>query len=277
MVKPVISFIIPALNEENAIGRVIDHIKQHVPLKLTYEIIVVDHGSTDATTDIAGKKGANVYAQPFGSIGSLRNLGAARATGEVLIFIDADVLLTETWAKNIESIVQQLRIDPNILTGSWVGIPAHPSWIERFWFKPLLRGRSTHINSAHMILNRLLFERIGGFSEVLETGEDYDLSMRAKAADASIVDNPKLSVIHEGYPTTILAFVRREIWHGKGDYVSLLRMLQSKVALSSLVFIALHGTLITDIVVWRTANIGVLSAALIAGLRTSKVLSNSCA
>jgi glycosyltransferase involved in cell wall biosynthesis len=224
---------------------------------------VVDHGSSDDTVKIARQQGVDVHVHKSGTIASLRNFGIKQASGKILIFIDADVFLTNTWTKHIGRTIEMLRTTPNTVTGSWYGIPEQPNWIERYWFKPLLNGKSTHINSGHLIITKDLFESLGGFSEHMETGEDYDFSMRAKAAGAHILDNPDLLVIHEGYPATIMGFMRREIWHGKGDYVSLRSILKSKVAVASLLFLMLHALLVFCLFFWLSWKIALVAISLI--------------
>ena len=54
--KPIVSVIIPALNEQNAVGYVLDEI----PMNVVSEVIVVDNGSVDNTSEVAKKKGATV-------------------------------------------------------------------------------------------------------------------------------------------------------------------------------------------------------------------------
>lgn len=239
-----ISFIIPAYNEAGNIEDLIASIKRYVPDGLQYEIIVVDHGSTDDTVILANACGADVMVCAEGTIAGLRNLGVKKSSGEILIFLDADIRLTHDWAANIGKVLKTLIDGDRILTGSWYSIPESPSWIEKFWFKPLERGDNTHINSGHLIISRHLFEEIGGFNETLETGEDYDISMRAKAANIRLLDDVKLKVVHEGYPGSLAEFVKREFWHGKGDAASITSLFQSKVAIVSLIFLLLHFTLI---------------------------------
>ena len=104
-----LSFIIPAYNEENNISNTIDMIKKYVPDEISYEIILVDHGSKDNTSDIAREKGCKVLIKDHGTIAGLRNYGAENAQGDILIFIDADVHLTNQWQKNIRKIITEIR------------------------------------------------------------------------------------------------------------------------------------------------------------------------
>lgn len=86
MAAPKISVIIPAFNEERAIGRVLDEIPSTVS-----EVIVVDNGSTDATAAIAQLRGAVVVHEPTRGYGQacLRGLSALSDT-DIVVFLDGD-------------------------------------------------------------------------------------------------------------------------------------------------------------------------------------------
>ncbi len=258
-----LSFIIPAYNEAGNIENVIDSIKTCVPDIYRYEVLVVDHGSSDDTVKLAEACGALVLVHPEGTIAGLRNFGVGNSTGVILVFLDADILLTEEWGLHIGKVISSLSTGERVLTGSWYSIPDNPNWIEKFWFKPLERGDNSHINSGHLIISRQLFDEVGGFDEQLETGEDYDISVRAKAANIRLIDDVRLKVIHEGYPKSLVEFAKREFWHGKGDATSLKSLFQSKVAMVALLFVALHIALITFSVVGNEIAVYFLSAGII--------------
>lgn len=244
-----LSFIIPAYDEENTIALCIHEIRHHVPASMRYEIIVIDHDSADSTFKVAQQSGASVFTKVGGTVGSLRNYGVSKACGHVLVFLDADVLLTAKWSLHIEDVLNTLRADENILTGSWVSVPSDTNWIGHHWYRPLEGGDNTHINTGHMIITRRYFLGNEGFTESLETGEDYNFSMRVKNAGGKIVDDHRLKVIHKGFPENMAQFMRREFWHGKGDAYSLKGLLASKVALVALAFLGLHIALLISIFV----------------------------
>lgn len=95
--KSKISFIIPALNEENRIASVIDKINL-LCNDFNFEIIVADGNSTDKTTDIAEERGAIVIKESKEApktIANGRNTGASIATGDIFIFCDADTVIKD--------------------------------------------------------------------------------------------------------------------------------------------------------------------------------------
>jgi glycosyltransferase involved in cell wall biosynthesis len=89
-----LSFVIPAWNEEELIGRTIESI--HVSASYyDYEIIVADDASEDRTSEIANELQTTVVSCNNRQIGMTRNDGAAVASGDVLIFVDADTIVSE--------------------------------------------------------------------------------------------------------------------------------------------------------------------------------------
>jgi glycosyltransferase involved in cell wall biosynthesis len=235
-----ISIVVPAYNEEQYIGGQIASVRRFTPAGVTIEAIVVDNHSTDRTVAIAKEAGADKVLSVHGTVAAMRNEGARHARAEVLIFMDADVYPTAEWCTRIAEVAGAVRDEPMLLTGSWVGVPDSPSWIEKHWFKALENGQNSHINSGHMIISKTLFDRLGGFDEGLQTGEDFDLSMRAMQAGARIHDDPALRVVHHGFPKTIRTFARRELWHGVGDCRSLRTLAMSKVAMTGVLLLHLQ-------------------------------------
>jgi glycosyltransferase involved in cell wall biosynthesis len=273
---PRITFVIPTFNEQEFLPRtllaIIELVKQ-----IPYEIIVVDNGSTDRTAQIASSFAARVLVDPTSTIAGLRNLGALAAHGRFLVFLDADVIITPMWARNIAFVLDQLDAeDRKILTGSTAGISDEPSWIERHWFLPRCLETPAFMNSAHLIISKALFREIGGFAEDHITGEDYELCQRAQKGGCLIENNPGLHVIHEGYPKTIPEFIAREVWHGTQLTMSLHDLLSSRIGIMTLAYwivpmLGLAATILT-----RSFAPFLLTLAFIVALCLAATLYKSC-
>ena len=86
--NPKISIIIPALNEEESIGRVLNDI----PGEIVEEVIVVDNGSSDNTVTVSKGLGANVILEPLKGYGAacLRGISILKQDTDIVVFLDAD-------------------------------------------------------------------------------------------------------------------------------------------------------------------------------------------
>jgi glycosyltransferase involved in cell wall biosynthesis len=218
-----LSVIIPCKNEERFIQKCIDSLlNQNGSLLL--EIIVVDNGSVDNTVDILKTYGSKIhlFESPNTHISEARNYGASKALGEWLAFIDADVEVDKHWLDNLRKFLAKKEEDniikERIVTGSTCLIPTNASWLEKIWFGQL-QSRDlydqVYINSGHLIINKKLFEKIGGFDTSFETGEDEKLCFDARKQGALILPEPVLKAIHHGYPKSLRSFFKRARWHGR--------------------------------------------------------------
>lgn len=89
MSSPKISIIIPTLNEEALVEKLLQHLKNNAEEKNIAEILVIDGGSTDRTVALAQELGATVHTAIRGRARQM-NLGASKAKGSVLYFLHAD-------------------------------------------------------------------------------------------------------------------------------------------------------------------------------------------
>lgn len=233
-----ISFIVPAYNEATHIKNLLDSITDCVT-GVSYEIIVIDNGSEDDTYSIAKTLADHVYQIPRGVVSKARNIGTRKSSGKVLVFLDADVRITRLWADELREQYNNIA-DNDVITGARYHVRENPSYIEWSWFRPLSEKVTGYINGGNIIMNRNTFDKVGGFSEQLETGEDVEFCGRARGMGITISINPDFVVYHDGYPSSFRQFIKREIWHGKGDYTNLKMFSTSRVAVISLIFACLH-------------------------------------
>lgn len=213
-----ISCIIPTLNEEDNIKNLISSIKNQIlphDIKIS-EIIIVDNGSDDRTTMIASNMGATVYIKPHLTIGGLRNFGAEKATGEILLFLDADNILTESVINSLSRMI--LTKDMGA-----IGVQVRPyhenAWIPMTWYYHLSTKEPGYYNkesiaSGAFIIRKSVFFEVGGFNTALDVGEDTELSRNiVKKGYKNILDTQSI-IYNTGYPKTMLKFIKREFWHG---------------------------------------------------------------
>jgi glycosyltransferase involved in cell wall biosynthesis len=241
-----LSFVIPAFNEEANIVRCIDSIRRHAPVDETPEILVVDNRSRDRTRQLAEGAGARVLESSATTVGAVRNEGVKVTRGDVLVFLDADCALTPAWEREIALALSKLRSAPIAAVGSHPVPPTEKVFLWQHWFVPLFQQDATsHIGSAHLICTRESFDRLDGFDGRLVASEDFDFCSRVKAAGGALIVDRALTVEHYGFPRTWAEFFRRERWHGRGDVSSLRSILASKVATLSLTFaIGLVGAIL---------------------------------
>lgn len=193
------SVIVPVSNGREFIAETLDAIwaQTHLP----EEVIVVDDGSTDGTAEFVRERypRVRVLSQPNRGPASARNSGAAAATGEYLVFCDADDVWV-TW--KLESQLHLIRRlteaegDPPGLLGS-AYIDAGPRervrrLMARARQRPVARRAARRVNflellakntigAASAMVPRHLFQSLGGFDPAAQGAEDMDLWVRIAA------------------------------------------------------------------------------------------------
>jgi glycosyltransferase involved in cell wall biosynthesis len=177
--EPMISFIVPAYNEEHELSDTLAAIHSAASgAGQPYEVIVVDDASTDATPQIAADAGAKVIPIHRRHIAASRNAGARAAQGEYLFFVDADTRI------NRAHVVEGIAAVENGYPGG--GARVAMDGFVPFWGRLLLRGFSTvyfGLNlgaGAFLFTTRRNFDLIGGFDEQYFAGEEVYFSLELK-------------------------------------------------------------------------------------------------
>lgn len=173
-----ISVVIPAFNEEKLLPRLLASIRKQD--FTDYEVIVADARSTDGTRKIARLFGAKVVTGGPPGIG--RNRGAARARGDFLFFLDADVKLPRGFLRDAYAEMQGRFIDLATCEIRPLSSLLIDRVLHRLLNVTIRMGQHTrypHAPGFCILISRRLFERIGGFDERLRLAEDHDLVVRA--------------------------------------------------------------------------------------------------
>lgn len=215
---PTVTVIIPAHDEQQFIKQCISSVFATGWPRERLEILVVDHNSTDLTATIARNAGAKVLvAAPNKRIGGVRNVGLAAATGDFVAFVDADCVVPRTW---LTGAITLLRSDPRLgaVGGGPALAPSSGTWVERslapvFSYPGIVRDANTLVTYSFIARTKLLRE-LGDFNEELISGEDDDMSNRIRRSGRLLVATTDCRVVHYGFPRTLSAVVRKEMWHG---------------------------------------------------------------
>lgn len=244
---PSVSIIIPSKNEEHNIGFLLDSILSSFPADIDYETIVVDNKSEDNTAYISQNKGARIVYSQAGTIGGVRNDGAASALGSVYIFLDSDVILTKNWGEEFSDLYTNGCFEEKLIIGSKCLPCPDDHWLSKAWYTIPESTHPSHLGSAHLIIHKSHFFSVGGFDDNLPSGEDYDLCRRFRILGGRILANKRLKVFHKGNPQSVFEFILREKWHGLSDFNSIRTFARSRVAIATILFLSLHITLIFSI------------------------------
>jgi glycosyltransferase involved in cell wall biosynthesis len=174
-----LSIVIPTLNEEKYLPRLLDSIQSQETL-LDYEIIVCDGHSIDRTVEIARGYGCLVIESEKRSPAIQRNLGAKIAQGDVIFFSDADNILP---AGFLSKSYAEFKKNNLSVAGFYLNFRSPRPIFRLFtffynfgcwalqWVFPVSVG-------VGIIVEREKHKLAGGFDEGIFIGEDYDYTKR---------------------------------------------------------------------------------------------------
>jgi glycosyltransferase involved in cell wall biosynthesis len=181
--RGLVSVVIPCYNQAHFLGEAIESV-----LGQTYkrhEIVVVDDGSTDATSEVAGRySGVRLIRQDNRGLSRSRNAGIEHSEGEYLVFLDADDrLLPEALRTGVEYLDSHVECVFAFGHYRFIAQDGSPRAecrppIHDDYYGSLLRRNFIGMH-ATVVYRRALFESVGGFDGVLDGCEDYDLYLRA--------------------------------------------------------------------------------------------------
>mgnify|MGYP001596815155 CR=1 FL=1 len=183
MTTPRFSLIIPTLNEEKFLPKLLESIADQT--EKSFEVIVVDGASKDNTVKIARsfdkKIPIRVITCDHARLPMQRNRGAAQARGLWLLFIDADGVLLPYCIERLDIFI---RLGVSQLVTAW-GKPdseVTQDSVSTLFYNMTLEGgllfKRPIAPGPFTAIARSAFEAIGGYDESLEFGEDQNLSQR---------------------------------------------------------------------------------------------------
>lgn len=201
-----VTVVVPTRNSAEYLSIVLQSIKtQSYP---NVEIIVVDNNSTDNTKKIAARYTDKVF--NYGPERSYqKNLGAQKAKGDYVLFLDSDAQLTENVLKECVELGEN-GYDMIIIPEKHVGVG--------FWAKAKALERECFLNDdtieAPWFFNRKSFLAVGGYDERMFAGEDWDLFERMRGKGFTYARNKSFIHHHLGQ-LKFWHMVRKKLYYGK--------------------------------------------------------------
>jgi cellulose synthase/poly-beta-1,6-N-acetylglucosamine synthase-like glycosyltransferase len=217
--KPIVSVIIPTYCEEHTIAGCLKSIKNQDFKAGKIESIVVDSHSPDNTRAVAKKYADKVIDLKSRGVGKARNVGAKKAEGKIVLFVDADTILE----KNFVSEMYKTFSDPRVVCVAGIlrnlekltpinrlfaifhyGFLNKLSTVTAFFGFPLFP--SVCVGSR-----KIVFEKVGGFAEDMACAEDVNFSRKMGEIGKCVVNKK----------ATAYTSVRRITNCGKGEMYSM--------------------------------------------------------
>ncbi len=205
-----ISLVIPTVNEGENLSMTIESIQETITG--TYELIIVDNGSTDGSTDFIGRMDDSrirlLKTDERLGVAGARNYGAAFAEGNILIFVDAHMLFPQNWLISILDVLYEEQVElvvpavsawgnPHAIGYgiSWKGERLEPKWLGKQssdpYAVPLAGG-------CFQAFRRDFFYEIGGYDAGMMNfgSEDLEMCLRVWLLGYQVKIVPQVEISH---------------------------------------------------------------------------------
>lgn len=207
MTNPLVSITLGTKNEEKNLANLCETIKAQSYSH--YELIIVDNNSSDKTKEIAEKYTSKVFVKgPERS--TQRNFAVAQATGKYVFIPDADMTLSVDVLKEC---VEKMEADPTLVG---IMIP-ETSAGKGFWAKCRRLEKAFYVGNdimeAARFYKRTVFQKLNGFDSSLISGEDWDLSNRAK--ELGKLGRITAIIYHHDGSLPFLKSIKKKFYYGK--------------------------------------------------------------
>lgn len=243
--NPEISIIICTFNRFHYLEKCLASLESQIFDRENFEIILVDAGSTDRTSEIIQKYSnilpIHLFSAPNTGLSDTRNIGIKNASGEILAFLDDDAIADPGWLTQIYQSFRQANPKIWACGGKSLLLPEIPlpPWLNigmLHFLGQLDYGNSGFIMDSsnknpvglNMAFTKSTFDRLGLFNTrlgrskgTLLSNEETDFFRKMRQNNLKIFYNPKMLVYHHvaGERTTKDFFYNRYFWQGRSDAV----------------------------------------------------------
>lgn len=208
-IESLVSVVIPTLNSENTLSRCLNSV--FVQTYKNIEVIIVDGGSKDSTLQIAKSFNTRIIELNIPSMTKQTNIGIANSFGKYIYRLDSDVVLSPTV---LEECVQKCKIDNCGGVATYWG----PDESISFWAKVRKFEKDCYKYDLKRNVARFyqkeIIEMIGGYSDLLTAGEDYDVQNRLLHNGYRIFFTDSEG-LHLGEPKNLFNIIKKNYYYGK--------------------------------------------------------------
>jgi lipopolysaccharide/colanic/teichoic acid biosynthesis glycosyltransferase/glycosyltransferase involved in cell wall biosynthesis len=211
-----ISIIVPAFNAAGTLGECLTALLRQTAPRGSYEIIVVDDGSLDATADVARRycdEGVRLVRQQNQGAAGARNSGVAQAVGELLLFTDSDCAPQPDWIERMAGAFG----DPDTVGAKGTYLTRQRRLVARFvqieyedrYDRMRNQERIDFIDTYSAGYRRNIFLQNGGFDVAVRYVEDQEFSFRLAEKGYKLVFVPEARVSHQ-HDQDVFEYVERK-------------------------------------------------------------------
>lgn len=214
-----VTIVVPVYNDAETLAACLTALRWQTMVPESYEVIVVDDGSTDGSADVATASGFRLIRQAHRGAAAARNAGIAAARGDVVLFTDADCEPAPDWVEQMASVLE----DTSIVGAKGAYRTRQRGLIPRFvqleyqdrYDRTLGQPAIDFVDTYAAAYRRSVLLEAGGFDESLPGAavEDVDLSYRLAARGHRLVFNARAIVFHR-HPWTLWRYLRRKVAYG---------------------------------------------------------------
>ncbi|GAW95543.1 MULTISPECIES: glycosyltransferase [Colwellia] len=219
-----VSFIIPHKGREELLIQTVTSILNQSDEQATYDIIVVSQNKSLIELSKLAEQHSNViisFQEDSLTISALRNVGAAKSTGEYLAFLDADVELSSNWLNAMLSTIDEQNncVLASAAQANSKNAPALEK-IRTALSNADLDCNVSFLPGRNLFLSRKIFEKVNGFPEHLITCEDYYFTDQVNQL-GNLYYTSAATYVHLGEDKKYKEMYKKEIWRGQSNLQSI--------------------------------------------------------
>lgn len=213
-----VSVIIAAYNEAECIGECLETLKNQT--HPSYEVLVLDDGSTDETPEIARSLGVEVLKGRHQGPGMARNSAVPHASGEILVFVDADMSFHPEFIERLVEPIIRFDVPGTFTKEEYVRNWDNP-WARCWTINCGLPDRKRHpadypdTDKVFRAIKRCFFEAAGGYDD-MGYSEDHSLSRKL----GLLAVHAPGAICYHNNPGSLKEIYLSARWFGRGDQIN---------------------------------------------------------